>query len=249
MQKTVIGNWKMHGDLASAASLASEVSNYVSASVVHSKVVVCPPTIHATVVAENIAGSNVSLGAQDSHFEEKGAHTGEISAYMLKDAGVEYVILGHSERRANLGESSQLVAQKANAAKNTGLVPVICIGETLQQRESGEYSTVLKQQIEESIPESFTAGDFLIAYEPVWAIGTGKVADVETIMLTHKLVADAAPEGTHILYGGSVKPDNAAEIMAINHVDGVLVGGASLTSESFNKIIQAAESVIEKVAA
>lgn len=242
MQKTVIGNWKMHGTLESAASLASEISDYVSVRALQrTKVVLCPAAIHLTKVLENIAGSTVALGAQDCNANEQGAYTGDISSTMLADIGAEYVILGHSERRAGYAESDALVAEKALAAKEAGLIPVICIGESLEQRESGEYAHVLEQQAKNSVPHGFHANDFLLAYEPVWAIGTGKVADVETIHITHEHIIKQLPQGSAILYGGSVKPENALEIMQIPHVDGVLVGGASLKSTSFNAIIAAAE--------
>ncbi len=242
MQKTVIGNWKMHGTLQSAATLASEISNYVSLSALQStKVVLCPPALHMADVLKNTVNSSIALGAQDCNANEQGAHTGDISAPMLVDSGVKYVILGHSERRAGYAESDESVAAKAMAAKEVGLMPVICIGESLAQRESGDYAQVLASQAKNSVPAEFQANDFLLAYEPVWAIGTGKVADVETIRATHELIIKQLPEGSAILYGGSVKPDNAMEIMEIPHVDGVLVGGASLQGASFNAIIAAAE--------
>jgi len=244
MQKTVIGNWKMHGTVESAALLASEISDYVTAAALQrTKVVLCPPALHIATALENIAGSPVSVGAQDCSAEAQGAFTGDISAPMLADRGAEYVILGHSERRAGYHESDDAVAAKALAAKAAGLIPVICIGETLEQRESGEYASVLEQQAKLSVPSSFHANDFLLAYEPVWAIGTGKVADVQTIQVTHEHIAKHLPKGAAILYGGSVKPENAEEIMKIPHVDGVLVGGASLKTDSFTAIIAAAEKV------
>lgn len=242
MQKTVIGNWKMHGTLESAASLASEISDYVTAAALQrTKVVLCPPALHLDVVLKNSAGSAVAVGGQDCSSQAQGAYTGDISAPMLADAGAEYVIVGHSERRAGYAESDALVADKALMAKTAGLIPVICIGETLEQRESGAYAEVLEQQAKLSVPPSFLASDFLLAYEPVWAIGTGKVADAETIHVTHEHIIQHLPKGSALLYGGSVKPENAAEIMQIPHVDGVLVGGASLKSDSFAAIIAAAE--------
>ncbi len=242
MRKTVIGNWKMHGTLASAASLASEISYYVSETELkQTKVVLCPPSLHLSEVLEHTVGTPISVGGQDCSAAEGGAYTGDISASMLANIGSKYVILGHSERRAGYSEEDAFVAAKAKAAKEAGLIPVICIGETLEQRESGEFEFVLAAQVKGSVPEGFGASDFLLAYEPVWAIGTGKVADVDTIRATHALVASHLPKGTAILYGGSVKPENAEEIMKIEHVDGVLVGGASLKSESFIAIIAAAE--------
>lgn len=244
MHQLVIGNWKMHGTLKSATELASKISNYVSAKgLMQTKVVICPPALHVSEVVRNVAGSSVSVGVQDCHDKEQGAHTGNNSALMAVEAGAEYVILGHSERRAQHQEHDKLIAAKAEAAKAAGLLPVICIGETLEQRESGDFVQVLSSQVKESIPVSFSVTDYVLAYEPVWAIGTGKVADADTISATHSMLAEQLPKGAKILYGGSVKPDNAQEIMSINHVDGVLVGGASLNCESFNAIITAAEKV------
>lgn len=242
MQKTVIGNWKMHGTLESAALLASEISDYVSVSGLrNTKVVLCPPALHFSKVLENIAGSAVALGAQDCSDQAQGAYTGDLSVAMLSDAGAEYVIVGHSERRSGYDESDALIADKARMAKEAGLLPVICIGESLAQRESGEYADVLARQAQHSVPQEFKANEFLLAYEPVWAIGTGKVADSETIHVTHEHISKQLPSGAAILYGGSVKPENAEEIMTVPYVDGVLVGGASLKSNSFNAIIAAAE--------
>ncbi|MDG1287555.1 MAG: triose-phosphate isomerase [Rickettsiales bacterium] len=240
--QTVIGNWKMHGTLTSAASLASEISYYVGeADLQQTKVVLAPPALHLSEILEHTVGTPVSVSGQDCSPAEEGAYTGDISAPMLANIGATYVILGHSERRAGHGEADASVAEKAIAAKAAGLIPVICIGETLEQREGGEFEFVLAAQVKGSVPESFTASDFLLAYEPVWAIGTGKVADIDTIRATHELIAGQLPTSTEILYGGSVKPENAEEIMKIEHVDGVLVGGASLKSESFIAIIAAAE--------
>lgn len=242
MHKTVIGNWKMHGTLNSAAELASGISEYVkNSSPKNAKVVLCPPALHVLNCVKNTAGSKVAVGGQDCSPQNQGAYTGDISAQMLADVGAKYVILGHSERRAGYGESDELVADKARAARSAGLIPVICIGETLEQRESGDFETVLPAQAKGSVPSEFSAGDFLLAYEPVWAIGTGKVADVATIKATHALIAQNLIQAAEILYGGSVKPDNAEEIMQIEHVDGVLVGGASLKIDSFSAIIAAAD--------
>ncbi len=240
MHKTVIGNWKMHGSRAEGHHLVSGIAEYLAENENDNvKTVLCPPS---TLLCElsGYDGDTLYYGGQDCRVEEQGAYTGDISAKMLDDCGASYVILGHSERRAGHSETNELVASKSNSAKAAGLVPVICIGETLEERESGAFETVLAKQIQQSVPDSFTAQDFLLAYEPVWAIGTGKVADEATIRATHGFIASKLPEGTAILYGGSVKPDNAASIMQIAHVDGVLVGGASLKVESFTAIIGAA---------
>ena len=249
MRKFVIGNWKMNGSRAMAWGLTEEVAGHcVENSNEQVEVVICPPSIFLQELS-GFCDDHLSFGAQDCRAEESGAYTGDISAPMIASVGgVDYVILGHSERRAGHGESDALVASKAATAKKAELKPVICIGETLEQRESGEYEAVLAEQVKGSIPSDFTADDYLLAYEPVWAIGTGKVADEATIEATHRFIAGLLPKGVAILYGGSVKPNNAQAIMSIPHVDGVLVGGASLQAEDFNAIIAAAGEAVKSTA-
>ena len=202
---------------------------------------VCPPFTLLTTVKKALRGSKVALGAQDCHTAEKGAHTGDISPVMLKDCGCSYVIVGHSERRADHHESNELICQKAEAAYKAGLKAVICIGETEAERDAGKTIDVCTKQIMGSVPDSATAVNTVIAYEPVWAIGTGKTptaADVEEVHAAiRKVVAKKLGKATankmRLLYGGSVKPSNAAELLALPDVDGGLIGGASLKASDF----------------
>ncbi len=229
-RKIAAGNWKMNG---LAASLA-EVSQLPKGGDV--TVLICPP---ATLLAPMAAlGRDVAAGGQDCHVAASGAHTGDISAPMLADAGATYVIVGHSERRTDHGETSETVAQKAQSAYAAGLIAVICLGETLDQREAGETLAVIAEQLKASIPAEATAQNTVIAYEPVWAIGTGKVPTIEQIAEVHDALRAALPD-TSLLYGGSVKASNAAEIFSVANVDGALVGGASLTAADFGPIITA----------
>jgi triosephosphate isomerase (TIM) len=241
MRKLAAGNWKMNGlsaDLAELKALAE-----VAASC---EVLICPP---ATLIAQanwQMQGKSVMIGGQDCHANAKGAHTGDISAAMLKDAGAGHVILGHSERRADHGETDALVAAKTQAAWAAGLVAIVCVGETEAQRDAGQTLDVAASQLAGSVPEGATASNLVIAYEPVWAIGTGRtptleeIAEVHAFMrarLTERLGAEAA--GVRLLYGGSVKPSNAVEIFALANVDGALVGGASLKAADFGAIVTA----------
>jgi triosephosphate isomerase len=208
---------------------------------------ICPPATLVAAFADTAAGSPVSVGGQDCHSAEKGAHTGDISAQMLKDVGASAVIVGHSERRADHGEASTLVCQKAQAGLDAGLIAIICIGETEAQRDAGETLAVLTAQLAESVPGGATSATVIVAYEPVWAIGTGRTPTVEQIAEAHghirsDLSARFGGEGEamRLLYGGSVKPANAKEIFAIDHVNGGLIGGASLKATDFLGIIDAA---------
>ena len=202
---------------------------------------VCPPSTLLTSVKKALRGSKVALGAQDCHTAEKGAHTGDISPLMLKDAGCSYVLVGHSERRTDHKESNELVCEKAKSLYNAGLKAVICIGETLDEHESGKTVEVCTKQILESVPAEANSSNTVIAYEPVWAIGTGKTPTAAEVQETHaairKVVAKKLGKGNankmRILYGGSVKPSNAAELLALPDVDGGLIGGASLKSSDF----------------
>ena len=241
-KKLIAGNWKMNGLLADGIDLAKNVAAGVKAmGKPQCEFLVCPPFTLLAAVKKALRGAKVALGAQDCHFAEKGAHTGDVSPLMLKDLGCAYVILGHSERRADHGESDELVCKKAEAAHKAGLKTVICIGETLAQREAGKAVDVCRGQIMGSVPADSTAADTVIAYEPVWAIGTGKVptaADVEEVhAAVRKVLAKKLGRGNankmRILYGGSVKPGNAKELMNLPDVDGALIGGASLKAEDF----------------
>lgn len=241
-KKLIAGNWKMNGLLADGIDLAKNVSVGVKAlGKPQCEFLVCPPFTLLMAVKKALRGAKVALGAQDCHFADKGAHTGDISPLMLKDLGCSYVILGHSERRADHYETDAIVADKAVAAHKAGLKTVICIGETLEQREAGQAVDVCRKQILGSVPADSTAVDTVIAYEPVWAIGTGKVPttqDVEEVhfavrqVLAQKL-GKATANKMRILYGGSVKPSNAKELLSLPDVDGALIGGASLKAEDF----------------
>jgi len=245
----IAGNWKMNGLIGDSASLAKEVATNVKKLKPNAEVLVCPPFTLLTTVKKALRGSKVKLGAQDCHVEEKGAHTGDISPVMLKDAGCDYVILGHSERRTDHKESSALVRQKAKAALKAGLKVIICVGETLAEREDGKAFEVTEKQIRTSVPSEATAANTVIAYEPVWAIGTGKTATPEDAEAVHahirKVLAEklskSIANNMRILYGGSMKPANAAELIAKEDIDGGLIGGASLKAADFTAIIEKAK--------
>jgi triosephosphate isomerase len=242
----IAGNWKMNGTPASAAALASGLAGRVGTAK-SPAIVLCPPAPLLSAVVTAVAGSPIAAGGQDCHPKEKGAHTGDISAALLAEIGCRYVIVGHSERRADHGETDALVRAKAEAALKAGLMPIICLGETDAQREAGETDAIVARQVKGSFPKTATAANAIIAYEPVWAIGTGKVATTADIAAVHaqiRKVYDQADAGAlRILYGGSVKGSNAAEILATAGVNGALVGGASLDLEDFWRIIQACPSV------
>lgn len=249
--QVIAGNWKMYKDLSESVELAAGIVNGINQSEMRCKVVLCPPFTSLETVYTVIKNSAVKLGGQNMHQEENGAFTGEISAPMLKAAGCSYVILGHSERRAIFGESDQLINSKIIKAINSGLLPIFCIGETLQERESGITFDVVKRQIVEGLKglSSIDMEKAVIAYEPVWAIGTGKTATPEQAQEVHafirKLLSELysrdVSEGTVIQYGGSVKPENAVELLNQPDIDGALVGGACLKADSFLKIIEAAK--------
>jgi triosephosphate isomerase len=241
----VAGNWKMHKTLAEAASLAREIRQGYTESMA-AEVVLAPPFTALTTVARELNGSAVQLAGQDMFWEKQGAYTGAISATMLKDAGCRLVIIGHSERRQYFGETDETVNKKIKAALSTHLTPIVCIGETLAQREAQETMGVITAQITAGLtglsPEEFRR--LIVAYEPVWAIGTGRTATPDQAQEVHtlirrRLVDQAGAEvanGLRILYGGSVTPDNIAELAQAPDIDGALVGGASLQAESFLKI-------------
>ena len=240
-KKLIAGNWKMNCLTAEGTALAKNVATAVKKGKFNCDFLVCPPFTILSAVKKCLRGSKVALGAQDVHFAEKGAHTGDISPLMLKDLGCGYVIIGHSERRVDHFESDKLVNQKAVAAHAAGLNTVICIGETGAQRDAGKTIKVCESQIKGSVPNDATAKNTVIAYEPIWAIGTGKTptaADVEEVHAAiRKTLAGKLGKATanrmRILYGGSVKPNNAAELLSLPDVDGALIGGASLKAEDF----------------
>jgi triosephosphate isomerase len=238
----IAGNWKMHGRRADGAALAGELVRQARRSgnaELRCELVICPPATLLMVLADIVADSPVRLGAQDCHHLASGAHTGDISAAMLADAGCRYVIVGHSERRTQHGESDDRVRAKAEAAHAAGLIAIVCLGETEAQRARGETLAVVDRQFRASLPAAATAAKTVVAYEPVWAIGTGKVPTDAEIAAVHEQLRTLARsrvgdgERLRLLYGGSVKPGNAAEILAIANVNGALVGGASLDAGDF----------------
>lgn len=234
----IAGNWKMNGAATESAALARAVAAGVATGC---ELLICPPAVLIPPVVAALTGSSVAVGGQDCHFAASGAHTGDIAAAMLIDAGCRHVILGHSERRADHGESDELVRAKTEAAHAAGLIAIVCVGETLAERDGGAALTRISSQVEGSLPAAITAQNTVIAYEPVWAIGTGRTASPEDVeeMHTHirgdieRRFGAAAAAGIRILYGGSMKPSNAAELLAIDGVDGGLIGGASLKAEDF----------------
>jgi triosephosphate isomerase len=243
MRKLAAGNWKMNGTSASLAEVTALIAAHPAPAC---EMLLCPPATLLAQMAWAAKGSVLALGGQDCHPKASGAHTGDVSAVMLKDAGAAYVILGHSERRADHGESDVLVQAKAGAALAAGLIPIVCIGETEAQRDAGKTLNVIGSQLDGSVPAGATAATLVVAYEPVWAIGTGRTPTIPQIAEVHAFLRDrltaligAEAAGVRILYGGSVKPSNAAEIFAVPHVDGALVGGASLKAADFGAIVAA----------
>lgn len=241
MRKLAAGNWKMNGTAADLAEVSALSAAFPAATV---DILLCPP---ATLLSRmsDVSGP-VATGAQDCHAKPSGAHTGDISAAMITDAGGTYVILGHSERRTDHGETDAVVCAKAEAALAGGLIAVVCVGETEAQRDAEETLAVIGTQLAGSIPEGATGDTLVVAYEPVWAIGTGKVPTLEQIGEVHDFMRAAlkarfgdTADAMRLLYGGSVKPGNAGEIFATSNVDGALVGGASLKAADFSAIIEA----------
>ena len=246
MRKLAAGNWKMNGLGENLAEVDALMAAHPAPGC---DVLICPPATLLSRLSDAAAGSAIATGGQDCHAAAAGAHTGDVSAGMIAEAGGTYVILGHSERRADHGEADALVRAKAEAAWSTGLVAVICVGETLDEREAGQTIDIVGGQLAGSVPDGATSRNAVIAYEPVWAIGTGKVPTLDEIAAVHddiraRLVARLGDEaeGIRILYGGSVKPSNAAEIFGVSNVDGALVGGASLKADDFGGIIAALET-------
>lgn len=241
--RLIAGNWKMNGLGAEAVTLARGITEKAAGAPPTCDVAVCPPFTALHAVAAVLDGSPVALGGQDCHEATSGAFTGSVSPAMLDDVGCHYVIVGHSERRHGLGEKNATVLGKAASAIAAGLVPIICVGETLEEREGGRATEVVSAQIAGSVPPE--GGAVVVAYEPVWAIGTGKTASADDIAGMHNHIRDqltrirADGAGIPIQYGGSAKPENAAEILAITNVGGLLVGGASLQPGSFWDIVQA----------
>ena len=247
-QPLIAGNWKMNGlgaSLEEARAVAAGLGDTPA------RVAICPPSILIHRLASALSGGPVLVGGQDHHWDDAGAFTGDVSADMLADAGASLVILGHSERRAGYRETDELVASKVKAALKSGLEPIVCVGETLDERKAGKALDIVTGQVRGSLPSELAGKAFSVAYEPVWAIGTGLTPTAKDVEEAHafmrsELVARFGGEGSRmrILYGGSVKPSNAAELMAIANVDGALIGGASLKSVDFLAICQAYDGLI-----
>jgi len=243
----IAGNWKMNGLRATLVEVEKLASKLTSGAPPRCTVAICPPATILNAMNRVAAPAGIVLGGQDCHPAASGAHTGDLSAAMLADAGAQLVIVGHSERRTNHGETDDLVRQKALAGLAAGLTPIICIGETRAEREAGQHDHVCKRQLMSSVPDQAADEDVVIAYEPVWAIGTGLTPTSADISAMHKSLREQLVsrfgergQGIRILYGGSLKPSNAKEILAIEHVNGGLVGGASLLADDFAAIISAA---------
>lgn len=244
-KRLIAGNWKMNG-LKAAIGEAEAVAQDISDTPADCDVLICPPATLIGLFADKFTGTPLTYGGQDSHMNVSGAHTGDVSAAMFADLGCAYGIVGHSERRADHGETDEVVKAKAVALKEAGLTPIICIGETREERESGKTLDVLSSQLKGSIPVDIAGEDMVVAYEPVWAIGTGLVPEISDIAEAHghirKVLAElgvANAAEVRLLYGGSVKPGNAAEILSVADVNGALVGGASLKASDFLGIIRA----------
>jgi len=251
MRKPIVaGNWKMHLGLREAGELVRQLK--ASCQVATVEVVICPPFTALASVAQLLNGSSISLGAQDLHWEAQGAFTGEVSPSMLVDVGCRCVIIGHSERRQHFGETNELVARKLRAALDHQLQPIVCVGETLAERQADQTHQVLSRQLDGALRSCAPtdAGELVLAYEPVWAIGTGRNATPEQAQEAHALIRQwlaqrfgaAAAESIRIQYGGSVTATNAASLLAQPDVDGALVGGASLEADSFAAIVKAADT-------
>jgi len=244
----IAGNWKMNKNIVESVSLVKELKDFVR-GIKGVDIVVCPPFTSLWVVKEIINGTNINLGAQNMYWETKGAFTGETSPLMLKDVGCEYVVLGHSERRQYFKETSEEVARKAEAALSVNLIPIVCVGEKLEEKESGKTESIIKQEVKAlfSKIDSTLVARTIIAYEPIWAIGTGRSSSSKDANLIIKFIRELfsskygskIAERIRILYGGSVDPKNIKEFMNESDIDGALVGGASLHALSFSQIVKA----------
>ncbi len=243
-RRLIAGNWKMNKTVGESVSLCESLRLLLK-DVNDRDILVCPPFTSLYPVSKVIEGTNISLGAQNMFYEESGAYTGEISPVMLTDTGCRYVILGHSERRHIFGEDNELIGKKVYSAVKHGLVPILCVGELLEEREEGKTFDVVRVQLEEGLKFLSEDDEFVIAYEPVWAIGTGRTATPETAQEVHRFIrlnisemfSHEKAQSVRILYGGSVKPENISGLMEMEDIDGALVGGASLKADSFAKIV------------
>jgi triosephosphate isomerase len=246
-RKLAAGNWKMNGTTAALNELEALARAFPSPGV---DVLICPPATLLHRAAETVRETGINVGGQDCHAATSGAHTGDISAEMLVDAGANAVILGHSERREDHGEQNEDVRSKARAAMDAGLKAIICVGESLEQREAANTLDIIGGQMSGSIPDQSTGENLIVAYEPIWAIGTGKVPTLNEIGEVHDFIrarlerrfGEGVGRSVRLLYGGSVKPSNATDIFGVSNVDGALVGGASLKAEDFSGIVSALET-------
>ncbi len=246
-KKLAAGNWKMNGTEAQLAEVDSLIASHPDPKV---DLLLCPPATLIERMARRVGTAQIAVGGQDCHAAVSGAHTGDVSAEMLRDAGARHVILGHSERRADHGETDACIRAKAETALAHDLIVVICVGETEAQRDAGDTLDVIRTQLAGSIPDGVTGAQLIVAYEPVWAIGTGRTPTLDQIAEVHDAIRAALSDRLgatqadtiRLLYGGSVKPGNAAEIFAVSNVDGALVGGASLKAADFSGIIAALEA-------
>ncbi len=246
-RKLAAGNWKMNGTSAALGELDKLCTAHPSSPV---DILICPPATLLHRAATAVEGSEIAVGGQDCHEATSGAHTGDLSAEMLRDAGASSVILGHSERREDHGEQNDDIRAKARAAMDAGLKAIICVGESLEQREAANTLDIIGGQLSGSIPDQSTGENLIVAYEPIWAIGTGKVPTLEEIGEVHDFIrarlerrfGEGVGRSVRLLYGGSVKPGNATEIFGVSNVDGALVGGASLKADDFSGIIRALEN-------
>lgn len=247
---TIAGNWKMYKDLGESSALLTDLKTKINFPLKTTRVIVCPPFTSLSLAHKLLEASPIALGAQNMHTEDEGAFTGEVSPKMLKSAGCTYVILGHSERRQYFGETNDLINKKAKKAIASGLIPIVCVGETLQEREKNITEQVVSVQVKGCLKDlpSSEIERLVIAYEPVWAIGTGKVATPQQAQDVHQFIRKLigqmyswpVAEKVVLQYGGSVKPDNAADLLKQPDIDGALVGGACLKADSFASIIKAA---------
>jgi len=243
----VAGNWKMNGSLASLDELALMSTGFTPALRQKLDLMICPPATLVLAASQRAVGTGIAIGGQDCHANDAGAHTGDLSAGMLFDAGATAVIVGHSERRADHNESDATVRAKAEAARRNALIAIICVGETRADREAGKTLAVVRRQLKGSIPDHMTSRDLVVAYEPVWAIGTGLTPTAADVAEVHamirqdlrRIVGNEEAEKVRILYGGSVKPSNAKELMSVPNVNGALVGGASLKALDLLGIVAA----------
>ena len=251
-KKVIAGNWKMYKSNSEAKELVNDLVEKTT-DIIKTKMIICPPYTALSLAANLVESSNIQVGSQNMYWELEGAFTGEISTEMIKSTGANYVIIGHSERRQFFGETDETVNKKLKAALNAGLNPIVCIGESLVERESGVTNDVVGNQVEKALSsiDSESMKKIILAYEPIWAIGTGKTATPEQAQDVHKFIrsilsklygAEIADEIV-IQYGGSVKPENASELLSQPDIDGALVGGACLKADSFSEIIKTAESL------